>query len=320
MVVGRYAMSMDPDAYSRQRSIGLKLFPLLLGAAAIGFMMIKGCQEGPFGRHQVVAMNEQQEMALGAQAFQQVLHEAQAGVLPSTAPISQTVQKLAGQLIEASKNKDLLEHTKFRPQHFQWETRVIRSRQVNAFCLPGGKIVVYTGILPVAETESALAAVMGHEIAHALAHHGAERMAQKQMVEIGQMAAAGSMSDMDPRRRQELMAVLGVGAQFGMLLPYSRKHESEADHVGLLMMATAGHDPKKAIEFWKRMEQASKGGKQPAEFMSTHPSHETRIRDLERWQDQARPFYEKAPAKHEDRPLPQSSEGPKKPSLNPRGP
>jgi predicted Zn-dependent protease len=294
-------MSMDPERLSRQRSIGLRLFPLLLGAIAIGFMMIRGCQEGPFGRKQVVALNEQQEMALGAQAFQQVLQQSE--VLPAASPASQAVQRLAKQLVEASQNKDLLEHAKLRPQHFQWEARVVRSRDVNAFCLPGGKIVVYTGILPVAQTESALAAVMGHEIAHALAHHGAERMAQQKMMEIGQMAAAGSMSDMDPERRRQLMGVLGVAGQFGVLLPHSRKHESEADHLGLLLMATAGHDPKKAIVFWQQMTKASAGGKQP-EFMSTHPSHETRIRDLESWQEEALEFYKKAPAKHEDRPLP----------------
>jgi metalloendopeptidase OMA1, mitochondrial len=169
----------------------------------------------------------------------------------------------------------------------------VRSKQVNAFCLPGGKVVVYTAIFPVAENEAGLATVLGHEIGHALAHHGAERMAQEQLVKLGQLAVTESIDRLDPNQRQELYAVLGAGSRFGVLLPFSRKHESEADHIGLILMAAAGYDPREAIRFWQRMEEGSRGG-QHAELMSTHPSHEHRIRDLEGWMSEALALYEKS--------------------------
>jgi predicted Zn-dependent protease len=190
----------------------------------------------------------------------------------------------------------------------KWEVQVVRDRQVNAFCLPGGKIVVYTAILPVCETDAGLATVMGHEIAHALAHHGAERMAQQQMAQVAVSAAGSSMGDMDPAQRQRMMQVLNAGARFG-ILKYSRSHESEADHVGLLMMATAGYDPRESVRFWARMRAQAGGGKTP-EFLSTHPSHETRIRDLERWMPEALRLYEISGRTEKPRPLPGLRGGP----------
>src|SRR5439155_26363043 len=153
-------------------------------------------------------------------------------------------RRLASHLAAAAEQPEVLAEVKLPKQEFRWDARLVRDPQVNAFCLPGGKIVVYTGILPVAETESALAAVMGHEISHALAHHGAERMTQRRLVQIGQLTVAGSASDMDPAQQRQIMVALGAGAQFGMLLPFSRKHESEADRIGLILMAAAGHHPK----------------------------------------------------------------------------
>src|SRR5205823_5913495 len=125
---------------------------------------------------------------------------------------------------------------------------------------------------------------------HALAHHGAERMAQQQMVQIGLTSAGASMGDMDPNKRQQLLSVLNAGAKFG-ILSYSRKHESEADHMGLLLMAAAGYNPEESVKFWTRMQKQAGGGKRPPEFLSTHPSHETRIRDLTNWIPEAMPLY-----------------------------
>jgi predicted Zn-dependent protease len=280
------------------RGIHVAWLPVLLGLLAVGFMWVRGCQTGPFGRNQVVALTPAQENQLGAQTFQEVLSKSS---VRQGGPVVDKIKEIGMRLARAAESEEFLRATKLKPQKFEWEFRLVESRQVNAFCLPGGKVVVYTGIIPVCETEAGLATVMGHEIGHALAHHGAERMAQQQSVQILQQSASMSLGDMDPQQRQAVMGMLGAGAQFGVLLPFSRKHESEADHLGLLMMSAAGYDPKASVMFWKRMDKASKSG--VPEYKSTHPSHETRVRDLEGWLEDAHPLYEKS-QQHADRPLP----------------
>ena len=159
-------------------------------------------------------------------------------------------------------------------QHFAWEVNVIPSDQVNAFCLPGGKIAVYTGLVPVAGNADAMAVVMGHEISHALLRHGAQRMTEQKLAQIGQMA--GAMSGMDPQQMQAVMAVYG----YGRALPYARKQETQADEMGLMLAAAACFDPHAAVPLWERMEAASGGAGQP-EFASTHPNPGTRIENLQ---------------------------------------
>lgn len=268
------------------------LAPLLIGGVVIGVYMFRGCQEGPFGRKRVINMTQEQERQLGRQAFAQILRQEQSNLIDEGRQV-EAVRRVGIRLARAAQNPDFLKAAGLKPMEFEWEFRVIRSRQINAFCLPGGKVAVYTAILPVCKNEAGLATVMGHEIGHALARHGAERIAQQELIQIGQTAAAFSLGNYDPATQRQLIGLLGAASQVGLTLPFSRKHESEADHLGVLLMATAGYDPAEAPEFWQRMERATTGNR-PAEWLSTHPSPETRIKDLRGWQPQAEKLYDKA--------------------------
>ncbi|MBN1998684.1 M48 family metallopeptidase [candidate division KSB1 bacterium] len=175
---------------------------------------------------------------------------------------------------------------------FAWEFNLIESNQVNAWCMPGGKVVVYSGILPVTHNETGMAVVMGHEIAHAVAKHSNERMSQALIAQLGGQTLAAALQQ-KPQQTQELwMSLFGVGVQIGAILPYSRLQESEADHLGLIFMAMAGYDPNASIEFWQRMSQNA--GTQPIEFLSTHPSSENRIRKIKSEIPEAMKYYKKA--------------------------
>ena len=176
---------------------------------------------------------------------------------------------------------------------YAWEFNLVESEEVNAWCMPGGKVVVYSGILPITRDEAGLATVMGHEIAHAVAKHGNERMSQAMVTQMGGMALAVALEQNPSQTSQLWMAVYGMGSQMGILLPYSRLQESEADHLGLIFMAMAGYDPNNAVEFWQRMSQM-KGGQAPPEFLSTHPSDETRIRKIREFLPEAMKYYQKA--------------------------
>jgi len=176
---------------------------------------------------------------------------------------------------------------------YAWEFNLVESSEVNAWCMPGGKVVVYTGILSMTENEAGLAVVMGHEIAHAIAAHGSERMSQGLVVQMGGMALSTALAEKPAQTQQLWMAAFGIGSQLGVMLPYSRLHESEADHLGLIFMAMAGYDPNSAIGFWQRMAQG-KGGQAPPEFMSTHPASETRIQKIKALIPEVMPYYKKA--------------------------
>jgi predicted Zn-dependent protease len=178
-----------------------------------------------------------------------------------------------------------------RLEGYDWEFNLVEDEQVNAWCMPGGKVVVYTGILPIAKDESGLAVVMGHEIAHAIAEHGNERMSQQLLQQAGAVGLMVAMRN-EPVQTQALwLSVYGVGSQLAVMLPYSRTHESEADRLGLIFMAMAGYDPNEAPEFWERMAAGKQG--EPPEFLSTHPSSETRINNLRSWIPEAMQHYKK---------------------------
>ncbi len=178
-------------------------------------------------------------------------------------------------------------------RNFAWEFNVVNDPTVNAFCMPGGKVVVYTGILKVTQNEDALAVVMGHEVAHALANHGNERMSQMMMAQLGLASLEVAMSQKPSQTRQLLMAAAGLGAQVGVLLPFSRKHESEADEIGLYLMAMAGYNPNEAAPFWERMNRM--GGAAPPEFLSTHPDPSKRSERLKQLVPKARAYAQKYP-------------------------
>lgn len=175
---------------------------------------------------------------------------------------------------------------------FEWEFNLIQSDELNAWCMPGGKVAFYTGIMGVCKDETGVAVVMGHEIAHAIARHGSERMSQSLATQLGGVALATALQTEPAQTQQLAMAAFGLGAQFGAILPFSRLHESEADEMGLYMMAMAGYNPEEAPKFWERM--SSAGGASVPEFLSTHPSHDTRISNLNEWMPEAKKYYQEA--------------------------
>ena len=179
-----------------------------------------------------------------------------------------------------------------RLKGYQWEFNLFESPAMNAWCMPGGKVAVYTGLLPLTQDEAGLAVVIGHEVAHAVARHGDERMSQGLLTQLGGLSLSLALKE-HPQATQELwMRVFGAGAQLGVLLPYSRLHEREADRLGLIFMAMAGYDPGAAVSFWERMS-AAKQGARPPEFLSTHPSDRQRIEDIKKHLTEARGYYKK---------------------------
>ena len=264
----------------RRRS--LTVLPLLL---AVGFAIFQyfGAEKAinpETGRAARVALSTEQEATLGLQSYQEIV---QSSDLVEQGAELELVQRVATRLARAVG----------ATADFDWRVVLIRSEQANAFCLPGGKIAVYTGILPYTKSEAGLAAVMGHEMAHATARHGSQRLLQNSLTQTLMIGAQLSFSDMDWDKRRMVMAALGAGAQYGVLLPFSRSHETEADEMGLLYMARAGYPPAESIAFWQRMQEA--GGKKPPEWMSTHPADETRIQNLRALLPRAEAEYTKAP-------------------------
>lgn len=283
---------MDYPQQRRGTPFTARLLPIAIGLIGVAVFMMSSCTTGPFGRNQLRAINAEQEDKLGLEAFQQVVAENQAkrALVNHNDPLVVKVRDITVRLIEAARREDVLKHFQLEEDKFKWAVEVVDSPQANAFCLPGGKMVVYTGIIPIAQTDAALAAVIGHEISHALAHHGAERMAHEQVKQQGLASVGMGLSDMSPGQRQLVMSMIGMAANVAGMLPFSREHESEADRMGLVLLAAAGYDPREAVGFWERMKSAGGGGGTP-EFLSTHPDHGTRIGQLREWQAEAAPFY-----------------------------
>jgi len=233
---------------------------------------------GITGRKQFNLVPNDQEAQLGDQAYEDVLKKNK---ITTNEDYQRRLKAIGSRIAKAAESEFPKESSAF-----EWEFNVLQGKEVNAFCLPGGKVAFWDGIMPICQDDNGIAVVMGHEVAHALAHHGAERMSQGLGVEIVGQALAIGFGKSDPGRQQAILQYYGMGANVGVMLPFSRSHESEADHIGLILMAKAGYDPRSAPEFWKRMSASSKGEK-PPEFLSTHPSDETRIKQLEGWMPEA---------------------------------
>jgi predicted Zn-dependent protease len=235
----------------------------------------------------MMLVSESEERQLGALAFRQVL--ATESLSHDDRAVS-LVEKVGRRISQAA---EVPPTNLWKAPHYSWEFRTLAKTEVNAFCLPGGKIVVYSGILPITRSEAGLAAVLGHEVAHALAHHGAERLSEQRTVALG-AAAVGALlaTDKDTAHAAPyVMAALGVGATVGYLLPMSRTQESEADHIGLILMALAGYDPHEALAFWERMRAFNQGRAPSPVWLNTHPADETRIADIRALMPEAMRYY-----------------------------
>ncbi|MFL5371110.1 MAG: M48 family metallopeptidase [Myxococcales bacterium] len=232
------------------------------------------------GRKSLNLVGEGTVNQLGAQTYQQEVSKAKVSTDQNATAMVQRVAQRIAQAAEAN----------FHP-NYQWEAKLLDDpKTVNAWCLPGGKMAVYSGILPLTQDETGLAVVLGHETAHALAHHGAERMSRSELMQVGEAGILAAVGAAKPGAVQAVGAALGIGSQVGVELPFSRQQESEADHIGLVLMAKAGYDPAKAVDFWQRMAAYGKG-KQPPAFLSDHPSDEDRIAAIKKELPEAKAAY-----------------------------
>jgi predicted Zn-dependent protease len=253
----------------------MKKYITLLGIFTLGFVF--SCSTNPFtGKQSLNFVSNSQLFPSSFQQYGTFLKENK--VLVGTTD-SRRVENVGMKIRSAAerwlKAKGLAEYL----NGYQWEYKLIENKEVNAWCMPGGKIVVYSGILPVTRDDAGLATVMGHEVSHALANHGAQRMSAAQLQQIGAVGVAVATGSKSAEQQQMWQQYYGLGSQVGVMLPFSRNHETEADKIGLTLMAIAGYDPELAISFWERMAASSSGNK-PPEFLSTHPADATRIANL----------------------------------------
>lgn len=260
-----------------------KLLALIIIALALG----SSCNTVPVtGRKQLSLISNAEIFPMSFQSYQQVIDTSK---VVSTAQAGQV--KTVGLKIQKAVEKYMAEKGLSNQLNgYKWEFNVIDENIVNAWCMPGGKVVFYTGILPICKNETGIAVVMGHEVAHAIANHGAERMSQGMVQQLGFSALSIAVSEKPAETQQLFGTAYGVATTVGGILPFSRLHESEADKMGLIFMAMAGYDPREAPEFWKRMKDSSSGGA-PPEFLSTHPAHSTRINDLNAAIPEAMKYY-----------------------------
>lgn len=256
----------------------------------IASIVLSACSTVPFsGRKTLNVIPASSMLAMSFQQYDDFLKENKVSTNQAQTQMVKRVGKNLQNAVEKYFN-DKGESNILK--NYSWEFNLVESKNVNAWCMPGGKVVIYTGILPVTADEAGLAVVMGHEIAHAIAKHGNERMSQALITQMGGLALALAIEEKPEETKELWMMAFGVGTQLGVMLPYSRLHENEADYMGLIFMAKAGYDPNTAVSFWERME-AQSSGQAPPEFLSTHPSHSTRIKKIKEAMPEAMSYYKK---------------------------
>ena len=249
-------------------------------------LLMYACTSVPItGRSQLSLVSNQEVLALSLQQYNEYMSDAPLSKDKANTDLVVRVGKNIAQAVAAYYEVTGMSEAL---SDFSWEFHLIADKQVNAFCMPGGKIVVYEGILPYTQTEAGLAVVIGHEVAHAIAKHANERMSQQVAAQYGGAIVGGLLSKSSSTLQTLGNTVFGIGAQYGIMLPYSRKQEYEADHIGLILMAIAGYNPNVAAPFWERMSQ--QGGSVP-EFMSTHPSDANRIKEINKNLPEAMEYY-----------------------------
>ena len=248
------------------------------------FFLIVGCNTNPFtGKKTLALVPNSQIFPMAFQQYDEFL--SQNKVVTGT-PDADMVKRVGQKIATAAERYLTASGYAGYLQEYAWEYNLVDDATVNAWCMPGGKIVFYTGILPITQGEVGVATVMGHEVAHALANHGQQRMSAGQLQALGAVAGNIALSN-DPENVEIFNQAYGIGSQVGVMLPFSRKHESEADKIGLYLMAIAGYEPAVAADLWERMK-ANKNGEAPPEFMSTHPSDDTRIANITAWAPEAK--------------------------------
>jgi len=250
-------------------------------------LVYQSCSTVPLtGRRQVTILPESELIAMGLTNYSEFLKENP----PSTDAVNSLVVKEVGNNIASAVQKYFADNKiESQLEGYTWEFNLVDNQEANAWCMPGGKVVVYKGILPYTIDKNGLAVVISHEIAHAVARHGNERMSQQLLAQLGGIALSEALKTKPEETRSIFLTAYGLGSQVGVLLPYSRRHELEADRLGLIFMAMAGYDPQSAVSFWERM--ASMGGTRPPEFLSTHPSDETRIAKIKEAIPEAMKYY-----------------------------
>ncbi len=256
----------------------------------LGLLYLYSCSTVPMtGRKQIVAIPSSQMIALSNESYSKVLEENQ---ISSNTYYVQQVRAVGERLTKAVEQYMARNGLQAYVEGYNWQYNVLVSEQLNAWCMPGGQIAFYEGIMPVCKDEDGIAVVMGHEIAHAVAQHGNERMSQQLLIQLGGIALSEALKTKKEETIELALIAFGVGSKLGVELPFSRTHESEADELGLYFMAMAGYDPRTAPEFWTRME--AMNNTEIPEFLSTHPSPSNRIANLNRVMPKAMEFYKQS--------------------------